>query len=325
MHAGYYQCEIAWHRIYVGFPHITPMVTHSSVTRQTGIYPGGKMVGKWGVPVPMNAASNARRASQRYFLQCAINPGSDRGRRSVMINRKIFVGYDSREDIAWQVCRHSLRRHADESLNIIPIRQDVMRELGLYTRALDSHASTEFSLTRFLTPFLAGQSGWVVFCDCDFLFTADVRTVFEGLDPSKAVYVVKHDYVPAFSVKMDGQQQTSYPCKNWSSFIIFNCDHLDVKKLTPDIVNTAQPSYLHRFEWISDPRDIGALELDWNFLVGEYEKPERVPRVIHYTNGGPWFDNWQSVDFGDLWLIEKVLYEQSLERDMPPARNAAAG
>jgi lipopolysaccharide biosynthesis glycosyltransferase len=225
---------------------------------------------------------------------------------------KVFVGYDSREDIAWQVCRHSLQRHAADGLAVIPIRQTVLRELGLYTRAYDTTSSTEFSLTRFLTPFLAAQSGWVIFCDCDFLFTSDVRDAFKALDPAKAVYVVKHEYTPHYQVKMDGKQQTVYPRKNWSSFMIFNCDHPDVKELTPAVINTVSPPFLHRFEWVKEDDAIGALDLHWNFLEGEYPKPDKTPRVIHYTNGGPWFDEWQNVDYADLWYQERELYQQSV-------------
>lgn len=234
---------------------------------------------------------------------------------------KVFVGYDSREDIAWQVCRHSLLRHSDENIEVIPLRQSALRELGLYTRPLDTGASTEFSLTRFLTPYLAAQRGWVIFCDCDFLFTTDIRNVLQGLDPAKAVYCVQHDYVPAHQVKMDGKRQATYPRKNWSSFMIFNCDHPDVRALTPAVVNSVTPAYLHRFEWVADDEAIGSLEIDWNFLEGEYAMPRTTPRVIHYTNGGPWFEQWQNCDYADLWLHERNLYLESISA--PEVRKAA--
>lgn len=221
---------------------------------------------------------------------------------------KVFVGYDSREDIAWKVCRHSLLRHSSDGVIVLPLRQPALRELGLYTRSADLDASTEFSLTRFLTPYLAATSGWVLFCDCDFLYTGDVRDVFDGLDSTKAVYCVQHDYVPSNAVKMDGRAQASYPRKNWSSFMLFNCDHPDVRALTPHVVNNASPAHLHRLEWVKDETAIGALDLEWNFLGDEYAKPDRVPRVIHYTNGGPWFAEWQNCDFADLWLHERDLY-----------------
>lgn len=225
---------------------------------------------------------------------------------------KVFIGYDSREDIAWQVARHSLLRHTLQPIGVHPIRQTALRELGLYTRPVDATATTEFSLTRFLTPYLAAQeSGWVLFTDCDFLFTTDITGVLEGLDPAKAVYVVQHEYDPAHDIKMDGQKQTRYPRKNWSSFILFNLAHPDVRALTPAVVNEASPAFLHRFQWITKNEDIGALDLDWNFLEGEYPRPEITPRVIHYTNGGPWFPEWQTVDFADLWLAEEEAYRTS--------------
>ncbi|HEX2869670.1 MAG TPA: hypothetical protein VHP33_00410 [Polyangiaceae bacterium] len=226
---------------------------------------------------------------------------------------KVFVGYDNREDIAWQVCRHSLLRHAQAGLEVYPIKQQSLRELGLYTRPLDATASTEFSLTRFLTPYLAAHDGWTVFVDCDFLFTTDVRKVVAGLDRSKAVHVVQHDYTPANRVKMDAQVQTTYPRKNWSSFMLFNNAHPVVKALTPDVANQASPAFLHRLQWIPEDSLIGALPQTWNFLVGEYPKPAELPHAIHYTNGGPWFENWKQVDYGDLWCAERDLYLRSLE------------
>jgi hypothetical protein len=139
------------------------------------------------------------------------------------------------------------------------------------------------------------------------MITGEVSKVLTGLDPSKAVYVVQHDYTPALSIKMDGKAQHVYPRKNWSSFIVFNGRHPAVKALTPGVVNTAEPAFLHRFTWLEDD-GIGALDVNWNFLVGEYSKPAAVPAAIHYTNGGPWFENHVDVDYGDLWLAERDMY-----------------
>ena len=219
---------------------------------------------------------------------------------------KIYVGWDSREDIAWQVCRHSILRHASRPVEIYPLKQPMLRELGLYTRDKDN-AATEFSITRFLTPWLSAHDGWSIFVDCDFLFTDDVWKILDEIEPGKALHVVQHDYTPVNAVKMDGKQQTVYPRKNWSSFMLFDAAHPKVRALTPEVVNTASPAHLHRFEWLEDD-EIGALDLKWNFLEGEYAKPAQTPVCIHYTNGGPWFENWQDVDFGDLWQAERDLY-----------------
>ena len=82
----------------------------------------------------------------------------------------IFVGWDSREDIAYQVCRHSLVSRTSIPLDIIALRQEELRRLGCYTRALDPLASTEFTYTRFLVPYLMDYEGWAIFCDSDFLW-----------------------------------------------------------------------------------------------------------------------------------------------------------
>lgn len=226
---------------------------------------------------------------------------------------KVYVGYDSREDIAWQVCRHSLIRQVGPGVTICPLRQPQLRELGLYTRPNDDSASTEFSLTRFLTPYLADSAEWSVFVDCDFLFTADLRAMVEALDPRKAVYVVQHDYQPRYQKKMDGLTQTRYPRKNWSSLMVFNGNHPAVRALTPRVVNGASPAHLHRFAWLEDDA-IGALPQTWNFLVGEFDPPPEAPSAIHFTNGGPWFPEWTDVPYADLWHAERERYHR--EQDL---------
>ena len=223
---------------------------------------------------------------------------------------KVFIGYDPREDVAWQVCRHAILRHSP-GLAVHPLRQEALRELGLYMRPPDRAASTAFSLTRFLTPWLAATEGWSLFADCDILFTVDLRRILDGLDPSRAVHVVQHDYVPRRTDKMDGQVQDAYPRKNWSSLMVFNGAHPAVKALTPEVVNRLTPAELHRFAWAGGDAAIGALDPDWNFLVGEYDPPPHSPRGIHYTNGGPWFAETRVVDFGDLWEAESRLWEAS--------------
>jgi hypothetical protein len=159
---------------------------------------------------------------------------------------RIFVGFDSREELAYEVCRHSLLKHATVSLEIIPLKLQNLMKQGIYTRLRDPTESTEFSFTRFLTPFLAGFEGWALFVDCDFLYTADLRDLAELIDDQYAVMCVHHDYTPKTTVKMDGVLQTSYPRKNWSSMVLYNCAHPKNKLLTPELVNSALGAFLHR-------------------------------------------------------------------------------
>ena len=217
---------------------------------------------------------------------------------------KVFVGWDPREDIAWEVCRHSILSRTDPSKVIVtPLVQQELREQGLYTRPVDKKASTEFSLTRFMVPKLAGKKGYAIFVDCDFLFLADIRDVLEEVDPTKAVSVVQHNYCPTESLKMDGRKQHQYPRKNWSSFVVFNCEHPAVQELTPEVVNLADPGFLHRFLWLQD-EDIGSLDKGWNYLEGWYSPHYDNINAIHFTRGGPWFDQMQDCDFAREWRQE---------------------
>jgi lipopolysaccharide biosynthesis glycosyltransferase len=219
---------------------------------------------------------------------------------------RVFVGYDSREDVAFRVCESSLRHRSSIALDVRPIMQSKLRTQGLYWRSKDPLASTEFTYTRFLTPYLAGYQGWALFCDCDFLWLADVAELLALADPAKAVMCVHHDHRPTETTKMDGAVQTTYPRKNWSSLMLFNCGHPMTRSLTPEVVNTASGAYLHRMQWAADEA-VGELPATWNWLEGSMPKPDGgTPAVVHFTRGGPWFENWQHVDYADLWLAERA-------------------
>ena len=226
----------------------------------------------------------------------------------------VFVGWDPREDIAWEVCRHSILTRTDpKQVSVTPLIQSELRERGLYTREIDTKAATEFSLTRFLTPTLAGNEGYAIFVDCDFLFLTDIRGVLDQIDPSKAVSVVKHDYQPTDTHKMDGCVQYAYPRKNWSSFIVFNCSHPAVRALTPAVVNAAEPAYLHRFSWLNDD-EIGELDKGWNYLEGWYPAQYDKLNAVHYTLGGPWFEHKLNCDFANLWIGEEQSFRKTQHR-----------
>ena len=201
---------------------------------------------------------------------------------------KVFVGYDPREDIAYQVCKHSIKSRQPEA-DIRPLIQKELRDAGWYTRPVDKLASTEFTFTRFLVPELTNFNGWALFMDCDMILTADIKELFDQADDQYAVMCVQHDYTPKEGMKMDGQKQTIYPRKNWSSVMLFNCGHEANSKLTMDLVNSPEVNgaYLHRFSWLND-FEIGKLHHTWNYLVGVYDYID-TPKLIHYTEGGPWF------------------------------------
>ena len=219
---------------------------------------------------------------------------------------KVFVGYDTKEDIAYQVCKHSIERHSPTAI-VKPLKQSELREQGWYSRGNDKLASTEFTFTRFLVPELSNFNGWAVFMDCDMLLTTDIKELFDQADDKYAVMCVHHDYAPKEGIKMDGQKQTVYPRKNWSSVMLFNCGHPANKALTMDLVNEPEinGAYLHRFSWLHSDDLIGKLSPEWNWLVGHYREPaDGTPKLIHYTEGGPWFENYRTCEYHKEWKAE---------------------
>ena len=227
----------------------------------------------------------------------------------MIINKPTFyIGYDSKEDIAYRVCKQSLINKTKIELDIKSLKLYELIAKNYYTRAIDPLASTEFTYSRFLIPALMNYKGWAVFCDCDFLFFEDISSLFDSIEGDKAVYCVKHEYHPKEKHKMDGQKQTIYPRKNWSSLIVFNCSHPSNKKLTLDLVNSESGSYLHQFKWLKDD-EIGSIDERWNWLEGWTSKHnDKKPFAVHYTRGGPWFDEWQDVEFANEWIVERDLY-----------------
>lgn len=212
---------------------------------------------------------------------------------------KVFIGYDSKEPVAFSVAAHSLLQRASKPVSIIPLVQSQLRAAGLYTRDRGATESTEFSLTRFLVPHLCDYDGLAVFVDCDVLFRADIYDVllYVLANPDRHVHVCQHEYTPKASTKFLGQVQTIYPRKNWSSFMVF--DTAKCRALTPAYVNTASGLELHRLHWVPDGL-VGSLPLEWNWLVGEYP-PNGAAHVLHYTDGGPWFDEYRNCDHAGEW------------------------
>lgn len=211
---------------------------------------------------------------------------------------RILVGWDSREPGTYATCIESIRRTS--SIPCMPIKQQDVRDRNLYWREPDVKAATEFSLTRFLVPWLVDETtNWVLFCDGDFIFTRDLQELFDQRDSTKAVQVVKHDHTVKESIKMDGQLQYMYPRKWWSALVLWNLNHPGNARLTLSDVNTRPPSYLHRFSWLKD-KEIGSLSPEWHWLDG-YDEPTVIyPSGIHYTLGTPELGN-EDIQYKSLW------------------------
>jgi lipopolysaccharide biosynthesis glycosyltransferase len=212
---------------------------------------------------------------------------------------RIFIGYDPREKVAYHTLVQSIIENASEPVSITPIAK---KHLGnIYQRTRTVKESTEFSLTRFLTPYLSGFNGWSIFMDCDMIVTSDIKALWELRDNQFAVMCVKHDYTPSSERKFLDQIQTVYPKKNWSSVMLFN--NAKCTSLTPEMVQHEDGLFLHQFKWLESEELIGEIPHTWNFLVGEEEKlaDGKLPNLIHYTLGGPYFDDYKGCDYEEVW------------------------
>jgi len=83
------------------------------------------------------------------------------------------------------------------------------------------------------------------------------------------------------------------------------------KALTPNYVNTASGLELHQFKWLYGDELIGEIPHRWNHLVG-YDEPSTDVSLVHYTIGGPYFDEYRNCEYSEEWWEEYqgMLYVQ---------------
>jgi hypothetical protein len=220
----------------------------------------------------------------------------------------VWIGFDPREASAFAVCRHSIQRTATVAIPVKGLVLSDLQKRGLYWRPTekrsngqlwdtisDAPMSTEFAISRFLTPFLAKQD-WALFMDCDILCRRSVSRLFEKAKEQYAVMVVQHKHEPSYGMKMDGQQQVRYARKNWSSVVLWNVEHPANKALTIDMVNTLPGRDLHRFCWLED-HQIGSLDTSYNYLVGHSVCAD--PALVHFTDGIPSMAGYENCEYSD--------------------------
>lgn len=217
---------------------------------------------------------------------------------------RIFIGFDSKEVVAYHVLCQSIQEKSSIPVQFMPIALNNVS--NIFTRERNQLQSTEFSFSRFLVPYLSNYEGWSLFADCDMLMRADIAELWSLCDDRYAAMCVKHDYVPKVETKFLGQTQTKYEKKNWSSVILFN--NAKCRALTPEFVNTATGLQLHQFKWLESDDQIGELPPAWNWLVNEYDYNEDA-KLVHFTDGGPYFEEYKNDDYAPEWFAarERIL------------------
>ena len=185
---------------------------------------------------------------------------------------RIFIGYDKRIPLAYNVLQHSIVRNASGPVSITPLILSTIKDF-------DRKGLTEFTFSRYLVPWMCGYQGKALFIDSDMLVPGDIYKLFEFADDNKhPVYVVKSKH--RFE---------------WPSVMLFNCDQCT--KLNPAYIGVEKPQ---TFDWASS---VGELPSEWNHLVG-YDNPNPNPQLIHYTMGIPGFAECREHEHAQTWRNE---------------------
>jgi hypothetical protein len=164
---------------------------------------------------------------------------------------RVFIGYDPRQPLAYNVLQHSIIRHASQPISICPL---VLSQLPIKRRGL-----TEFTYSRFLVPYLCGFKGKALFLDADMAVTGDIAELF-ALETMDAVSVMQDQ--PEFE---------------WASAMLFNCGAC--RMLTPEFIDDTK-NKLFDLAWAPY---VGKLPPEWNHCVS-YAEPKEA-KLYHYTHG----------------------------------------
>lgn len=224
---------------------------------------------------------------------------------------RIFIGFDRHYPSLSHVAAYSIRKHTTIPVHIQFLELDYLRNVYGFNRVPDDPnkpASTEFAYSRFLVPRLCDYQGTALFMDSDMLCLADMKELAELEMRSLSLRCTQHDYDPMPGVKMHGALQQPYPRKNWSSFMLLNCEKL--RAWTKHAVEQNSGAYLHRFQSVHDSQ-IGPIDLAWNDL--DTYRPG-VTKLIHFTSGTELHDpKYRDAPGMDLWRqYRDEMYEKHI-------------
>ena len=90
---------------------------------------------------------------------------------------RIFVGHDPLQPASTTVLVHSIISRASKPVCVTP--------LSLKTLPIKRRGLTEFTYSRFLTPYLCDYQGWSLFLNAHMLVLEDIAKLFELADGQK--------------------------------------------------------------------------------------------------------------------------------------------
>lgn len=185
---------------------------------------------------------------------------------------RVFIGYDPRQPVAYNVLQHSISSRSSKPVSITRLQLD---QLPLTRQGL-----TQFTYSRFLVPWMCNYQGWGLFVDADMLVVDDIADLFDMKDDHYDIQVVKN------KEKFE-----------WPSVMLFNCKKC--WKLTPEVVETAEDIFK-----LDTWAHVGDLPPEWNHCVG-YDDYNPYVKLIHYTQGIPVWPETQDCEYAELWHEER--------------------
>ena len=223
----------------------------------------------------------------------------------------VFVGWDERDALAYEVCKLSIEAHARKPVEVIPLQHFKLRSKGLFWREwrIDGRGqiwdartgepnSSTFSIARYCSLALGKELGIspVIYLDPDTMLRADIFDMLADADARAAVSCVKHDHRPGERLKMGGDvMQLTYERKNWSSVMVIRPEQKH--SLTPYRINNETKLALHSLDWADR---IGELGERWNWLCG-WSNLDIDPALVHFTRGTPDMPGCESEPHADEW------------------------
>lgn len=184
---------------------------------------------------------------------------------------RIFIGFDPRQPLAYNVLAYSLLANASQPLAITPL---VLSQLPIKRMGL-----TQFTYSRYLVPWLCDYDGSALFLDADMVCNADIVELF---DYCASQYEARGVWVAA-----------DKPAFERPAAMLFNC--AACTSLTPETIATGAPQLLD-WSW----GGIGEFPSEWAWLVG-YDHNDVPPKMVHYTGGIPIWPETKDSRHADIW------------------------
>jgi len=211
---------------------------------------------------------------------------------------RLFVGQDAREACGLHVFLESLWKHTSLPVDLTVLTPKLGEQLNI-----QSDGTNAFSTLRFAIPHLMNYAGHAIFMDgADMMLRTDLAELWTSIELNTAVQVVKHDYQTKHPMKYLGTTleagNASYPRKNWSSVVIWNCGHGAHVRNREQLLH-GDGRYLHRFSWLED-KEIGEIHKDWNHIPRELPANPNA-KLVHFSLGLPGFEHYRHDEHSHEW------------------------